>query len=98
MRLRKRACRPKRTSLAIAGVKVLKDPEQPSRAMKVHPSQVKEANEAAAKMGCGAPYRRDGMCVLRRRKMKKYIEEINRRRGEGEARMVNFDGGYGDPI
>ena len=93
--MRRKVGKSRRSKLASANV--LKDPEIQSRAMKVHPSQVKEANEVAQEMGCGAPFRADGMCVLRRSQMKRYIGEINRRRGEGEARMVNFDGGYGDP-
>ena len=76
---------------------VLKDPTISSRALKVHPSQVAEANRMAHEMGCGTPFRSDGMLEARRSEVKRYVNEINRRRGDGEARIVNYDGGYGDP-
>ena len=76
---------------------VMKNPEIRSRALKVHRSQVAEANKVAEAMGCGNPFERDGTFVGRRSEVKRYVEELNRRRGEGEARIVNFDGGYGDP-
>lgn len=88
---------PKPTALSLAGARVAKNPTIRSRALKVHPSQVAEANEVAQGMGCGAPFKNNGMFVDTRSNTKRYVEEINRRRGEGEARLVNFDGGHGDP-
>jgi hypothetical protein len=76
---------------------VLKNPIIRSHALKVHPSQVAEANEVSRAMGCGTPFGADGMFEASRSQTKRYVEELNRRRGEGEARIVNFDGGYGDP-
>ncbi len=87
-----------RTTLPFGSVMVQKDPIIRSRALQVHPSQVAEANRVSQEMGCGTPFASDGMFVARRSETKRYVEEINRRRGEGEARIVNFDGGYGDPI
>jgi hypothetical protein len=84
-----------RSKLHIPGA--LKDPEICSTALAVHRSQVEEANAVAQRMGCGTPFASDGTFVGRRSEVKRYVSEINRRRGEGEARLVNFDGGYGDP-
>ena len=84
-----------RSKLAIPGA--LKDPEIRSMALKVHRSQVEEANAVAASMGCGFPFDKDGSFTARRSEVKRYVNEINKRRGDGEARLVNFDGGYGDP-
>lgn len=94
----KRSYNPKPSTLTWANVQALKDPEIQSRALKVHRSQVAGANEAALSMGCGAPFRDDGTFVGRRSEVRRYVEEINRRRGEGEDRVVNFDGGYRDPM
>lgn len=76
---------------------ILKNPTIRSNALKVHPSQVAEANRVAQGMGCGAPFCQDGTFEASRSGTKRYVEEINRRRGDGEARIVNYDGGYGDP-
>jgi len=80
-----------------SGPMVAKNPTIRSRALKVHPSQVAEANEVAKSMGCGTPFGRDGMFEASRSQTKRYVEALNRRRGDGEARIVNYDGGYGDP-
>lgn len=68
-----------------------------SSALRVGKNQITEANEAAKSMGCGAPFRADGMFEGTRSEKKHYMQEINRRRVDhGEPRMVNYDGGYGD--
>ncbi len=68
-----------------------------SRALAVGRSQIAEANEAAQGMGCGAPFRADGKFEGTRSEKKRYMRELNRRReDQGQARFVNFDGGYGD--
>ena len=68
-----------------------------SRALKVHPKQVAEANELAQKMGCGTPFRKSGMWVGTRSQKRRYMEEVNRRAVDlGQERLVNFDGGYRD--
>jgi hypothetical protein len=68
-----------------------------SRSLKVHPKQAAEANAAAQKMGCGTPFRKDGMFVGGRRAKARYMREMNKRREDhGQDRMVNYDGGYGD--
>ena len=68
-----------------------------SRALSCHPSQVAAANEHAKKMGCGEPFQGDGTFVADRAGVKRYVTEINRERPEGQPRIVNYDGGYGDP-
>jgi len=68
-----------------------------SRALGVQPWQVTEANEHARKMGCGTPFREDGLFEGSREAVKRYVKEVNRERPDGEARIVNYDGGYGDP-
>jgi hypothetical protein len=65
--------------------------------MAVHPKQVEAANEHAQRLGVGRPFGTDGILRLSRSQMKRYIEGINRHRPEGQERIVNFDGGYGDP-
>ncbi len=68
-----------------------------SRSLRVGKTQIPEANRVAQEMGCGAPFRQDGMFEGTRTGMKRYMREINRRRVDlGEPRLVNFDGGYGD--
>ncbi len=68
-----------------------------SRALRVGKSQLPKANEAAQDMGCGAPFRADGMFEGTRAEKKRYMQELNRRRADhGEPRLVNFDGGHGD--
>jgi hypothetical protein len=68
-----------------------------SRSLKVGRSQISEANRVAQEIGCGTPFRADGMFVGTRSQKKKYMKEINRRRvDQGEPRFVNLDGGYGD--
>ncbi len=79
-------------SPAIVGMK-----KDESRALRVGGGQIAEANEAAKAMGCGEPFRDDGMFEGTRTDKKRYMQEINRRREDrGEPRLVNFDGGYGD--
>ena len=68
-----------------------------SRSLRVGKRQIAEANRAAEAMGCGAPFRDDGMFEGSRAEKKRYMQEVNRRRADqGEPRVVNFDGGYGD--
>jgi len=63
----------------------------------VHPSQVQEANQYAKKL-CGRElFRADGKMEASRSQVKRYVEALNRNRPEGQPRIVNFDGGYGDP-
>jgi hypothetical protein len=70
-----------------------------SRALRVGQKQLAEANEVAQAMGCGAPFRADGMFEGTRTEKKRYMQELNRRRADqGEPRLVNFDGGHGDEI
>jgi hypothetical protein len=71
-----------------------------SRALRVGKSQIREANDFAQSVGCGAPFRtKDGNFEGTRSQKKKYMQEINRRRvDQGEPRFVNLDGGYGDEI
>jgi hypothetical protein len=88
---------PKRTTLSFGVPNVAHDRLHQSRALKVHPSQVAEANEVAQSMGCGAPFHKDGMFVDTRANKARYMREINTRADDrGEDRLVNFDGGYGD--
>ena len=68
-----------------------------SRALSCHPSQVAAANEHAKKMGCGEPFRGDGTFEGDRALVKKYVTGVNRERPDGQALLVNYDGGYGDP-
>jgi hypothetical protein len=67
------------------------------RSLDVHPSQVAEANEYARKLTGFELFRGDGKMEASRSQVKKYVEALNRNRPEGQARLVNFDGGYGDP-
>ncbi len=78
---------------AIVGLKV-----DISRALRAGKSQIAEANEFAQSVGCGAPFRpEDGMFEADRNTKKRFIQESNKRRvDQGEPRVVNFDGGYGD--
>ena len=78
---------------AVVGIKV-----DVSRALRAGKSQLAEANEFAQSVGCGAPFRaHDGMFEADRNTKKRFIQESNKRRvDQGEPRVVNFDGGYGD--
>ena len=77
---------------AVVGLKV-----DVSRALRAGPSQLAEANDFAQSVGCGAPFRSDGMFESDRNTKKRFIQESNKRRVDhGESRVVNFDGGYGD--
>lgn len=68
-----------------------------SHALRVGKRQIAEANQVAQEMGCGTPFRSDGMFEGTRAQKKRYMRELNRRRADqGEPRVVNFDGGYGD--
>lgn len=68
-----------------------------SNALAVGPSQVREANEFAQSIGCGTPFGANGKPVMDRLTKKRYMQELNKRRvDQGESRLVNFDGGYGD--
>jgi len=70
-----------------------------SYALRVGKRQIVKANEAAVSMGCGEPFRSDGLFEGTRSQKKQYMREINRRRvNQGQDRLVNFDGGYGDEI
>ena len=81
----------------LAAPRVANDVRDISRALKVHPDQVAESNEVSQGMGCGAPFRKDGMYVDTRTNKKRYMQEINRRAADaGDDKLVNFDGGYGD--
>jgi hypothetical protein len=78
---------------AVVGVKVTANHES----IDVHPNQVREANEYSKRI-CGLqPFRGDGKAELSRTDKKRYVDALNRNRSEGQARLVNFDGGYGDP-
>ena len=78
---------------AVVGLKV-----DISRALRAGKNQVAEANEFAQSVGCGAPFRsEDGIFEADRNTKKRFIQESNKRRvDQGEPRVVNFDGGYGD--
>ena len=71
--------------------------------MGADPSQVEAANAYAKKitekngMGGITPFRPDGQCVATRIDFTRYINAINKNRPDGQPRLVNFDGGYGDP-
>ena len=68
-----------------------------SRSLRAGRSQIPEANRVAQEMGCGTPFRADGMFEATRSEKKRYMQEINRRRVEqGQPRVVNLDGGHGD--
>lgn len=68
-----------------------------SRSLRVGKKQIAEANRIAQEMGCGTPFRSDGMFEATRSEKTKYMKEVNRRRVDrGEPRVVNLDGGYGD--
>ena len=83
----------------LAAPRVQTGPVDISRALKVHPSQVVEANQVAQDMGCGTPFRDDGMYVDNRPNKRRYMDELNKRADDaGEDKLVNFDGGYGDAI
>jgi hypothetical protein len=65
-------------------------------ALDVHPSQVVEANRVSREI-CGRElFRPDGRMEASRSQKKEYMKGINDRRQDGEARIVNRDGGYGD--
>ena len=69
-----------------------------SNALRVGKNQIAAANQAAKEMGCGEPFQaKNGKPQFTRPELKKYTQELNARRSDqGEARFVNFDGGYGD--
>ena len=68
-----------------------------SRALRVGKDQIHEANEFARSVGCGTPFGADGHPVMDRAQKKRYMRALNERRvDQGEARLVNHDGGYGD--
>ena len=69
-----------------------------SNALRVGKNQIAAANEAALAMGCGEPFNAsNGKPAFTRPELKKYTQELNHRRvDQGEARLVNFDGGHGD--
>jgi hypothetical protein len=69
-----------------------------SRALRAGKNQIAECNEFAQSVGCGAPFRADnGYFEADRNTTKRFIQESNKRRvDQGEPRVVNFDGGYGD--
>ena len=70
-----------------------------SRSLRVGKKQIAKANQVAQEMGCGTPFRKDGMFEGTRTEKKRYMREINRRRADhGQDRFVNLDGGYGDEI
>ena len=78
---------------AIVGVKATANHES----LDVHPCQVQEANEYAKRI-CGLqPFRGDGKAEMSRTDKKRYVDALNRNRAEGQERLVNYDGGYGDP-
>ncbi len=78
---------------AIVGLKV-----GVSRALRAGRNQLAEANEYAQSIGCGAPFRaEDGMFEANRNTTNHFLKESNKHRvDQGEPRVVNFDGGYGD--
>ncbi len=100
MRTQRRRVRPKPSTLPwLGGVNISVDFDDISRALKVSPKQVKEANEASQSMGCGTPFRSDGMFVAGRKNKARYMREINKRADDkGQKKLVNFDGGYSDVI
>jgi hypothetical protein len=68
-----------------------------SRALRVGKSQIARANEVAKSMGCGEPFTETGHPEFTTPEKQKYMRELNKRRvDQGESRLVNFDGGYGD--
>lgn len=75
---------------------LLKDPVQESDAMGVLPRQVPEANERLVRLGIDGKYKRNGVFKGRRSQVKKLVDEENARRGD-RPKIVNYDGGYGDP-
>lgn len=78
---------------AIVGVKTTAN----HASLDVHPVQVAAANEYAKKI-CGLqPFRADGKAELSRTDKKRLVDAYNRNRPEGQPRLVNYDGGYGDP-
>ena len=77
---------------ALVGVR-----ETHSNALAVGPSQIADANEFAQSVGCGTPFGSNGKPVMDRATKKRYMQALNERRvDQGEQRLVNFDGGYGD--
>ena len=78
---------------AIVGLKV-----GASRALRAGKSELARANAFAQKVGCGCPFRADnGYFEADRNTTKRFIQEGNKYRvDQGEPRVVNFDGGYGD--
>lgn len=86
-----------RSPLAVPMVAASLEKRDISRALKVAPKQAKRANEIAQEMGCGTPFRKDGMFEATRACKNRYMQEINRRAADnGQQRLVNFDGGFGD--
>jgi len=77
---------------------VAKNPEGPHSSMRVHPSQVEQANAYAKKLAGIEPFRPDGQCIASRNQFTRYINQLNKNRPDGQARLVNYDGGYGDPM
>lgn len=69
-----------------------------SRALRAGKNQIADANAFAQSVGCGTPFRSDnGYFEADRNTTKRFIQESNKRRvDQGEPRVVNFDGGYGD--
>lgn len=68
-----------------------------SRALRVGKNQIAAANAAAKSMGCGEPFTETGHPEFTTPEKQKYMRELNKRRvDQGESRLVNFDGGYGD--
>jgi len=78
---------------AIVGLKV-----DASRALRAGKNQVAQANAFAQSVGCGTPFSaEDGIFRADRNTKNRFIRESNKRRvDQGEPRVVNFDGGYGD--
>ncbi len=91
--------RPKKKSTLFGAPALVGHRSDVSRSLRVGKHQIAEANEVAQEMGCGTPFRADGMFVGTRAEKKRYMREINRRRkDQGEPRLVNLDGGHGDEI
>lgn len=96
---RKAKRKPKKRSKLFGAPATVGQKVDVSRSLRVGKKQIAKANEVAQKMGCGTPFRKDGMFQATRAQKKRYMQEINRRRADlGEPRVVNHDGGYGDEI
>ena len=86
---------PKRSTFGVPAV--VGQVSDVSRSLRVSKKQLPEANKVAQEMGCGTPFRSDGMYEGTRAEKKRYMQELNRRRvDQGEPRLVNLDGGHGD--